>query len=210
VPGRPAAEPERAREEAARRARAKVRRYCAHNGLSRFWTLTYPGRGCHDPLELRSDLSGFFRGLRAALGGEALPYVWVPEWHKTHGLHAHFALGQYVHKSLIRVTWDRGFVKGKLLSDQPVGSGTREASRVAAGYLSKYVSKTFDSPQLFGRHRYDVAQGFQPSKHRLTGASADELLEKACAVMGGRPMRSWSSAQVEDWNRPPAVWFAWA
>jgi hypothetical protein len=187
-----------------------VRRYCAHNGLSRLWTLTYAGSGCHDPAQLRTDLSGFFRGMRSVVGAGALPYVWVPEWHKTHGLHAHFALGRYVRKSLVRSTWGRGFVNARYLSDLPVGSGTREAARRAAGYLSKYVSKTFDAPHLFGRHRYDVAQGFQPPVRRLTAATADELLAQACEVMGERPIRSWSSADVEDWDRPPAVWFAWA
>jgi len=211
VPGRPGADPDRARQEAARRARAKVRRYCAHNGLTRLATLTYAGAGCHDPAELRSHLGEFFRALRSTVGGEPLPYVWVPEWHKTdHGLHAHFALGRYVHKSMIRSTWGRGFVHVKLLSDLPVGSGVREAARAAAGYLSKYVSKTFDAPHLFGRHRYDLAQGFQPPVQRLTGASAEELLDQACAFMGSEPIQSWSSAEVEDWNRPPAVWFAWA
>src|SRR4051812_45410198 len=87
-------------------------------------------------------------------------------------------------------------------------SGTRP--RRAAGYLSKYVSKTFDAPHLFGRHRYDVAQGFQPPVRRLTGRSAEHVLDQACEVMDSEPVRSWSSVQVEDWDRPPAVWFAWA
>ena len=47
----------RAREEAARRARAKVRRYGAANRLNRLGTLTYRGEGCHDPLRLRADLA---------------------------------------------------------------------------------------------------------------------------------------------------------
>ena len=47
---------ERAQEEAARRARAKVRRYGAANRLNRLGTLTYRGAGCHDPRQLRSDL----------------------------------------------------------------------------------------------------------------------------------------------------------
>ena len=64
----------RAQEEAARRARAKIRRYCAANRLNRLGTLTYAGAGCHDPQELRGDLAGFFRGLRAELGGEPFPY----------------------------------------------------------------------------------------------------------------------------------------
>ena len=48
----------RAREEAARRARAKIRRYGAANRLNRLGTLTYRGEGCHDPARLRSDLAG--------------------------------------------------------------------------------------------------------------------------------------------------------
>jgi hypothetical protein len=188
-----------------------VRRYCAANLLNRFGTLTYAGTGCHDPAALRADLAGFFRALRTALGGRPLPYVWVPEWHKTdHGLHAHFALDRFVGWRLIRSTWGHGNISIKLLSDLPVGSTKRDEARRAAGYLSKYVSKTFDAPHLFGRHRYDVAQGFQPAVRRLSGRSAEDVLAQACAVMGEEPVRSWSSAQVEDWDRPPAVWFAWA
>src|SRR5207248_311477 len=50
---------ERAAEEAARRARAKIRRYAAANRLNRLGTLTYRGEGCHDPHRLRDDLAGF-------------------------------------------------------------------------------------------------------------------------------------------------------
>jgi hypothetical protein len=58
---------QRARDEAARRARAKIRRYGAANRLNRLGTLTYRGEGCHDPLRLRADLAGFFRCLRERL-----------------------------------------------------------------------------------------------------------------------------------------------
>jgi hypothetical protein len=59
---------QRAQEEAARRARARIRRYGAANRLNRLGTLTYRGEGCHDPLRLRMDLAGFFRELRERLG----------------------------------------------------------------------------------------------------------------------------------------------
>ena len=49
---------ERASEEAARRARAKIRRYAAANRLNRLGTLTYRGEGCHDPVALRAHLAG--------------------------------------------------------------------------------------------------------------------------------------------------------
>lgn len=153
----------------------------------------------------------FFRGLRAALGGRPLPYVWVPELHKDNvHLHVHFAVGRYIRKSTIRDVWGRGIVHIKLLSDLPVGSTSWDEARRAASYLSKYVAKAFDEP-VFGRHRYDVAQGFQPAVRRFEGRSSEDVLEQACRLMGGRqPVVRWSSAEKPDWQAPPAVWFAWA
>ncbi|WP_343907288.1 rolling circle replication-associated protein [Nocardioides aquiterrae] len=213
VPGTPAADPERARAEAARRARAKVRRYCTAHRLNRLGTLTYAS-ACHDPMQVRADVAGFFRSLRALLGGRALPYVWVPEWHKSgHGLHVHFAVGQFIGRSKIEAAWGRGFVHIKRLSDLPVGSTSLHEARRAAGYLSKYVTKAFadtEAERSLGLHRYEVAQGFQPPVVRLTGRSSREVLYQAVERMGGAlPAISWSSADAEDWQGPPAVWFAW-
>lgn len=209
--GVPAADPERARAEAARRARAKLRRYAVANGLNRLGTLTYAGEGNFDTGLVRDHAGEFFRKLRDLLGGKSFPYVWVPEWHKKHGLHLHFAVGRFIDRSVIDAAWGRGFIKIKLLSDLPIGSGTREESRRAAGYLSKYVSKTFDVDQgLSGRHRYEVGQGFQPDVKRFTGWSGADVLAQACQIMGSEPIRRWSSDEVEGWDKPPAVWFQWA
>lgn len=213
VPGAPAADPERARQEAARRARTKVRRYCAAHRLNRLGTLTYRGAGCHDPHQLRRDVGAFFRILRCELHGKAFPYVWVPEWHKTgHGLHVHFAVGQFIARGKIQASWPHGFVHIKRLSDLPVGSTSLGEARRAAGYLSKYVTKAFEpgrGARLSGLHRYEVGQGYQPPVVRLQGRSSDHVLAKANLVMGGDPSISWSSDEREDWKAPPAVWFAW-
>lgn len=211
TPGVPAQSPERARAEAARRARTRVRRYCAGNGLNKLGTLTYGPPRCTDPAQLRADVALFFRSLRSALGGRPLPYVWVPELHAdgVH-FHVHFAVRRYIRKALLREVWGRGHVGIKLLSDLPVGSTSWDESRRAAGYLSKYIVKAFDQP-VFGRHRYDLAQGFQPPLHRLEGRSSEDVLAQACVLMGGRqPVVRWSSADKPDWQAPPAVWFAWA
>lgn len=207
-----AADPERSRVEAGRRARGRLRRYCAANRLNRFGTLTYAGQGCHDPRLLRADLSEFFRRVRDALGGRPIPYVWVPEWHKTdHGLHAHFAFARYVHRSILVEAWGRGFVHIKLLGDLPVGSGTLGEARRAAGYLSKYVAKSFgDDDRPAGLHRYDLAQGFAPKAVRLQGGSPNSVLGKASALLGAEPSRLWSSAQSEDWSGAAAIWAQWA
>lgn len=187
--------------------------YCAANRLNRLGTLTYAGRGCHDPAQLREDVGGFFRALRAEVGRGAFPYLWVPEWHKTgHGLHVHFAVGQFIPRGRIQAAWGRGFVHIKRLSDLPVASTTWHESRRAAGYLSKYVTKAFEPGErehLLGLHRYEVGQGFQPPVLRLAGRSSAEVLAKAEKVMGGPPAQRWSSADAEGWQAPPAVWFAW-
>ena len=200
----------RAAEEAARRAKGKLRRYCAANRLNRLGTLTYAGEGCHDPLGLRRDLAEFFRGLRRGLGEQALPYLWVPEWHAGgHGLHAHFAVGRYVGQSLIRDVWGHGFVHIKLLGDLPVGSGKLGEARLAARYLSKYVAKNVDERRVAGLHRYEVAQGFQPTKLALLGRSEDDVLEQAAERMGGPPDYVWRSSSVEGWRGPAALWASW-
>ncbi len=212
--GGPAADPVRAAEEAARRARSRLRRYCAANGLNRLGTLTYAGEGCHDPRQVRADVGLFFRRLRDQLGGDPFPYAWVPEWHKTdHGLHLHFAVGRYVPRSEIVTAWGHGFVHIKLLSGTPAGAGRWGEARRAAGYLSKYVAKTFtDTDQgkrPRGLHRFDVAEGFAPASMLLRGVSAADVVRQASEVMGGLPARSWVSGQVDGWQGPPAVWFQW-
>lgn len=203
-------DPERSRAEAAKRARARLRRYCAANGLNRLGTLTYAPPGCHEPRWLRADLAGFFRSLRRRLGGQTLAYVWVPEWHKTgHGLHAHFAVGRYVKRSLIEEAWGRGFVSIKLLSGLPVGSGAREEARLAGRYLGKYLGKDADGDRGRGLHRYEVAQGFQPEAELVTGRTVWEALARANARMGSEPLWVWQSREKADWQGPPAVRAEW-
>jgi len=138
--------------------------------------------------------------------------VWVPEWHKSgHGLHAHFAVGRYVPQRLIRSVWGRGFVHIKLLGDLPVGSGTLSEARAAAGYLSKYVAKTFIDPsaRVLGLHRYDVAEGFQPERFPLWGRTPEDVLAQASVILDGAPTFEWASSTIEEWAGPPAIWAQW-
>jgi hypothetical protein len=196
--------------EAGRRARGRLRRYCAANRLNKLGTLTYAGSGVFEPRQVRADVALFFRSLREDLGGQPFPYVWVPEWHKSHGLHLHFAVGQFIQRSRIEQAWGRGFVNIKLIGDLAVGSGVRHEARKAAGYLSKYVAKTFqDHEHPTGLHRYEVAQGFQPQVEKLTATTLDDLLELADHRMGARPVHTWFSRDVLDWQGPPAFWRAW-
>lgn len=209
-----AADPERSAREAGRRARGRLRRYCAANRLDRLGTLTYAGAGCHDPRQVRADVASFFLRLRDEMGGEPFPYLWVPEWHKTdHGLHLHFAVGQYIARTLICEAWGHGFVHIKQLSGVPAGSGQWGRSRRAAGYLAKYVAKGFEESDSLrrpkGLHRFDRAQGFTPAVVRLRGTSAADVTAQACAVMGFPVARSWSSDEADGWKGAPAIWLQW-
>jgi len=204
-------DPERAELEAVRRARGKVRRYCATHRLNRFVTLTYAGAGCHEPLEVRRHVGEFFKGLRRELGGKSFPYVWAPEWHPGgHGLHVHFAVGRYVRQTLIREVWGHGHVFVKLIGDLPVGSGALEESRISARYLAKYMSKNVGERRVPGLHRYEVAQGFQPEPILCYGDSAEDVIGRASTYMKRAPCRVWRSWEQEGWTRSPAYWCEWA
>lgn len=199
----------RAADEAARRAKTSVRRYCAANRLNRLGTLTYAGQGCHDPAELRRDVGEFFRGLRHGLGGERFPYLWVVEPHPGgHGLHVHFAVGRYVKRSLIKAAWGRGFVHIKLLGNLPVGSGSLGEARLAARYLGKYVSKDLGDQRPEGLHRYEVAQGYQPRKIEVQADTVHEAIERASAIIGHAPQTVWLSEQ-EGKDGHPRCWVSW-
>jgi hypothetical protein len=197
------------RDDSARRARGKVRRYCAANRLNRLGTLTYRGEGCHDPTALRQDVGVFFRRLRGSVG-EPFPYLWAPEWHKSgHGLHVHFAVGRFIRVRSIGAAWGHGFVHIKLLGDLPTGSGSLGEARLASRYLSKYVGKDLGEGEASGLHRYEVAQGFQPRSVSLDGTTADRVLGWADAVMDRPAAYLWRSRDQEGWAGPPAVWAAW-
>ena len=198
------------RADAARRAKGKVRRYCAANRLNRLGTLTYAGAGCHDPIAFRADLADFFRKLRGEVG-KPFPYLWVPEWHPGgHGLHAHFVVGRYIRRGDIKRAWGRGRVDIRLLRDLPVGSGALGEARLAARYVAKYVGKDLAAGgQPSGLHRYEVAQGFQPRGVPIDGLSAAEVLDWAEVVMDAPPERVWRSDDEPEWAGPPAVWAEW-
>ncbi len=180
------ADPDRSRAVASSRAARVLRQYCAANRLNRFGSLTYAGQGVHDPVVVRRDAGEFFRALRRELGGRAFPYAWVPEWHPGgHGLHLHFAVSRFVHRSKIQAAWGRGIFDIRLISGLPVGSSVWDESRVAARYMAKYVSKSFDDgAHPAGLHRYEVAEGFQPGRERLAGSSVDEVVSLARERMG--------------------------
>jgi hypothetical protein len=122
----------------------------------------------------------------------------------------HFAVGRYIRRSLIELSWPHGFVHIKLLGDLPVGTTSLQEARHAAGYLSKYVGKDFDKARMPGLHRYEVAQSFQPALSRLWGRTAGEVIGQAADLMGAEPVTFWTSESEPLWRAPPSVWVQWA
>ncbi|MGA8723536.1 MAG: hypothetical protein WB565_00705 [Acidimicrobiales bacterium] len=162
-------------------------------------------------MQVRNDLASFFRCLREQLGGRAIPYVWVVEWHKTdHGLHAHFAVDRYVKRSFIERSWPHGFVHIQLIGDLPVGSGVIGESRRTAAYLAKYISKAFDDRRIPGLHRYEVAQGFQPRREIFEAALMEDVVAMASDRMGARPSEVTTSETWANWTGPTAVAARWS
>jgi hypothetical protein len=186
-----------------------VRRFVAANRLDRLGTLTYRGEGLHDERALRRHVAHFFKRVRYELVEEPYPYLWVPEWHKTdHGLHVHFGVDRFLRQDSLAGLWGRGFVHIKRLGR--TGAGTLASARRAAGYLSKYVGKSFENHERApGLHRYECAQGFKPLVERIVANSRLEAIELASNRMGRSPTKIWHSPKDEEWQGPPAVWMAW-
>jgi len=138
---------------------------------------------------LRADVGVFFKELRRELGGKAIPYLWVPEWHPGgHGLHVHFAVGRYIGQPLIREIWDLGHVHIKLLGDLPVGSGSLAEARLAARYLSKYASKAVEEKRRLG---YIATKSRRDSSLSRSTSAVVRL-----SMCSDRPRREWADSQL--------------
>jgi hypothetical protein len=199
---------ERSKANAARRASGRLRRYAVGNRLNRLGTLTY-AVACSDPKRVSRDVGAFFRDLRREIG-RPFPYVWVREWHPGgHGLHVHFLIGRYVPQSLLRAVWGRGIVDIRARAQVRLGEGAAAEARLAARYLSKYVSKAVQEDRIPGLHRYEVAQDFQPKALRLRWSSEAEAVLSACQRMGSVPGVQLRSDDHARWTGPSVVWMAW-
>ena len=205
----PAIDRTRSQEEAGRRAKAMVRRYCAHNGLNRLGTLTFEAPGCFDQRLLRIHAADFFKKVRTSLNKD-FAYLWVPEWQKTNGLHIHFGVGRYIKRTIIEDAWPHGYVNIKILGDVPYSAETIVGARVAARYLAKYVAKDVKHPdKIAGLHRYEIAQGFKPIPIKLFAPTMSQVLSLAQGIMKRPQSYYWSSNDQGGWSLPPAVYISW-
>lgn len=199
-----------------RRARSMCRRYAKSNELVVLVTLTFDAAKCGRPTQREEAMTygaRFIRALRAA-GHLHGAYVIVPELHKDgEHYHVHVALplrevnrGQVSYpKWVLQHAHPFGFVDVRLFKNRrrQKGSGVREC----AGYVAKYVGKSYDD-RHDGRHRYEVAQGFQPASVRIEAPTLGEWSHEAIGAMHGEvPSFTWRSDA--EWRGPPAVRLEW-
>lgn len=140
------------RERATKRARTKVRRLCKSKGLTTLLTLTYR-ENMIDRERMARDLDVFLKRVRRVVPN--LEYVCAFERQKRGAWHAHIAvprvLSHYVHKRTLVRSYDllRSMWRGVVGADNgnvDISRNKRVQRSPArlAGYLSKYIGKTFD------------------------------------------------------------------
>jgi hypothetical protein len=208
-----AADPERAEREAARRARATLRRWCVANQCDRLGTLTFA------PEYLPADRAGVwrvvarFRRRMAEVDPDLVMAVTIEgdpgvEQGGEDGkrLHVHIAFNRYVRQDVVERAWGVGFVD--LRKIRTAGEGKRARARRAAGYLAKYVGKEFGAGAggrgLNGR-RHSVTKGHAVRWVQRRLSELPEVLQWVHDRCGGPVSGAWSSASAEGWRGPP-IW----
>lgn len=136
------------RERAARRAKKKIRHACKSALFDRMLTLTTRD-AIFDRTQFQRMIEKFIRLVRKATG-DAVPYVLTLEKHdsektsdeKRGSLHAHIATRGRQNYKLLQTIWNFRVCGGRGYVRVSNGSKSMKPSRIA-GYISKYISKTF-------------------------------------------------------------------
>lgn len=194
-------DPERCRKVAAQRARRELRRLCKEHLLFFQWTLTFGDGGQRDLTKLRRQVERFVAKVVAERGGERFPWVYVVEFHEGgERLHVHMAVPFWFPHERLKTLWGHGHV---WITDKRKRGECRFVGAVrAAGYLSKYLDKTFGETE-FGRHRYEVARGWKVKTYQVRVRDLDEGQRYAEAVFVAAAEYVWHSSSCEEWAGPP-------
>lgn len=188
---------ERSGHEAARRARAGLRRFAKANSLTSFVTLTTPATRPMSPDDPRLD--GFIRRLRRrGFANRPFPWVRVVEPHADGARHHAHLLVPPVTRFEIMQCWEAGAI-----TDLRQLKTREEISRVAS-----YVSKGFAQSVCAGRHRYERAQGFAPRVETASFAHHAEALAWLTTEMGCSPTVFLMPVDPGS-GRPPSLVAQW-
>jgi len=199
-----------------------------HNRLCKMWVLTFAGEGLHG-VEGRREawrrVQAFVRRLRRTLFRDRpFPYAFSPELHPDgHGWHVNLFLQDlYIDKHQLQRLWGQGnvwytdFSKDRYVKHTgrripavragSTGGGIARAAAKAAAYACKYAVKDWAVDEIGEHaHRYEIAEGFQPTEQRFrvkTFADAWDLINAHPAV-GERLDWLKLDCDMEGWNGPP-------
>lgn len=198
--------PERSEAEAARRAQAAVRRLVCEHRLVRMWTLTMRDATTADerPMVVRR-VQAFTRRCRNRW--PSLRWLAVLEWHPGgHGWHVHMVVDRWVPKQLLADLWGWGFVDARRIAVRG-DSTTMAATRKAAAYVAKYVSKDAapGAPaHVPGDHRYLRPLGMTWSELEGEG-TFEELLAVAWSWWPTSISWTWWSGDEPKWRGPKCL-----
>ena len=139
------------RERSARRAKTQVRRLIKAKNLDTMLTLTYK-ENVEDRARMARDFDVFMKRIRRIF--PHFQYVCVFERQKRGAWHAHMAVqrvqSHYLHRGvlvksydLLRAVWRAVVGEGNVDISKARRHSQRNIAKLA-GYLSKYLSKTFD------------------------------------------------------------------
>lgn len=188
-----------ARHKSVSRTRTKIRRACMALGADRMATLTYR-KPQFDLAQVWRDFSRFARSMREAQGSFA--YVVVAERHKSGAWHLHLALYGYQNLDLWLKHWPHGYRHFRVW---------KGPSHSMAGYMSKYVTKSFANLNNDAHphaHRFRRSQGLNPAEYvslaTIDPVEAADLMQslfKANGLVG--------FAHVEGGTEGEADFYVW-
>jgi len=148
-------------ERVARRAKSKLRKLIMAIKSDRILTLTFRD----NVLELDQARKYFVRFIKEV--HKVYPgwqYVAVPERQKRGAWHFHLAVSGFQDVGFLRSTWWGlvGKAQGNIDVTSPRTRGdNRKGSALIAGYLNKYLAKTFSTFAETNKNRYYASQGIQ-------------------------------------------------
>lgn len=208
----------------AARAAKGVRIYCKEHKIGHMWTNTCrPSQRTRSITRANQMMKNFIDRLKDAQNAGEIPkfpFILVMERHKSGFFHFHMGVPRFVKYQAMNPIWGHGSTQSPRLATR---GGGRPTIADLAGYLAKYVSKTFApgagvTPK--GMHRYHCARGFRagargpfvvsysPEKWQHACSNKAMALEMVLAEglkRGWLPPTFWYSDEDEEWRGPPCV-----
>lgn len=176
---------------AVRRSKQNIRWLCKAMEADRLFTLTYRENQL-DREQARADFTKFLRlvrsGWRGQVGVPGWKYVAVLEKQERGAYHIHCAVKGWQRINFLRTAWHKalGFKEEQTGPNSPGNVNVTNPDKARwghtgrewkvnklAGYLTKYLSKTFDSAAAEKRRYWHCRDVIQPKKQRFWVSGSD-------------------------------------